>query len=264
MLAQSPHNAKIVDQHTKQAEGYAKLTQGITATDRRAVLRDLLGIRPDDTLLDVACGPGFLALDLAPYLAKATGLDLTSGMLAQARKAQAERDIANVEWIEGDAANMPFPDACFSIVACSAAFHHFEEPRAVLAEMARVCRHDGRIVVSDVTPDSYKAAAYDRMERMRDPSHRHAHSLAELIDLGAGFGLAVTRTLASLTGPMPFESVLATSHPETHSREELLEMMRKDAISEADQLGFRAEIRDGVVHVTYPLSIICWTKAASG
>jgi ubiquinone/menaquinone biosynthesis C-methylase UbiE len=258
------YNEKIVDQHTQQAEGYARLTQGMVSNDRRVALRAIIGVTPDDTLLDVACGPGSISLDLAPHLERVTGLDITPAMLDQARAAQAARGIGNAEWVVGDAIALPFPDASFSIVSSGAAFHHFEEPARVLAEMARVCRPGGRVVVIDVTPDAGKGAAYDRMEKMRDPSHGHAHSVDELKALGAGLGLGDAVSETNFTGPMPYEAVLATSFPEDHSREELLDIMRHDAETGEDTLGFRAAIEGGEtggkVLVTYPMSMVCWTK----
>ncbi len=256
----STHNEKVVDQHQQQAPGYARLTRSVSAEDRRARLRAMIDVQADDILLDVACGPGSLALDLAPYVARTIGFDITPAMLDQARKAQAERAVANIEWIAGDAANLPFDDGSFSIVASSAAFHHMEAPDRVLREMARVCRAGGRIVVIDVTPEEEKAASYDGIEHMRDPSHRHAHSVEELAALGARLGLGRPLVETSLTGPIPFEAILATSHPEECSREQLLEMMREDAASEQDRLGFRAELKDGLVLVTYLMSTLRWTK----
>lgn len=252
------HNETIVDQHTRQASAYAKLTQSMSG--ERPKRAETIGLRSDDALLDIACGAGSLTLELAPYIVKATGLDLTPAMLDQARAAQAQKGIENVEWVEGDGASIPFPDGAFSLVTCSAAFHHFERPAMVLAEMVRVCRSGGRIVVSDVTPESGKAAAYDRMEKMRDPSHGHAHSLAELEAMGASLGLNEPTTETRLTGPMPYQAVLATSFPDAHSRDDLLAAMRSDAESGEDRHGFRATLAGGDVMVTYPMSTVIWTK----
>lgn len=257
-MARSQHNDKIVDQHTQQASGYAALTQKMAS--ERPQRHEVIGARPDDHLLDIACGPGSLTLELAPHVARATGLDITPAMLEQARAAQLLRGIDNVEWVEGNGESLPFEDGAFSLVTCSAAFHHFETPGAILAEMARVCRPGGRIAVSDVTPDADKAAAYDRMEKMRDPSHGHAHPVAELSRLGDAIGLGAPRAQTSLTGPMPYAAVLATSFPERHSREELLGLMHADAAAGTDELGFRAALADGEVMVTYPMSIVVWTK----
>jgi ubiquinone/menaquinone biosynthesis C-methylase UbiE len=259
MPERTEHNEKIVDQHTQQAPAYARLTSSMAG--RGPGRHELIGVRPDDELLDIACGPGSLTLELAPHIARATGLDITPAMLDQAREAQARSGVDNVAWVEGDGARIPFPDGAFSLVTCSAAFHHFEHPAAILAEMVRVCRRGGRVVVSDVTPDADKTGAYDRMERMRDPSHRHAHSLGELEELGAALGLASPVSRTSLAGPMPYEAVLATSFPEQHSREELLQLMREDGEAGANRMGFKAQLGDdGQVLVSYPVSMVIWTR----
>jgi ubiquinone/menaquinone biosynthesis C-methylase UbiE len=257
MAQRSQHNETIVNQHTQQAEGYAKLTQGIAGA--RPGRHEVIGTRPDDRLLDIACGTGSLTLELAPHVASATGIDITAAMLEQARAAQAQKGITNVDWVEGDAASLPFADGAFSLVTCSAAFHHFEQPAAILGEMARICRPGGRIVVSDVTPEPGKADAYDRMEKMRDPSHGHAHPVAELVAMGKSLNLDMPRTQTSLTGPMPYAAVLATSFPEDYTRDELLGLMREDAGQ--DRLGFNAQIGDGdQVLVSYPMSTVIWIK----
>lgn len=258
MPARTEHNEKVVDQHTRQASGYAQLTGSMAG--RGPARHEVIGTKPDDELLDIACGPGSLTLELAPHVARATGLDITPAMLDQARAAQARRGIDNVEWVEGDGARLPFPDGAFSLVTCSAAFHHFETPGAILSEMVRVCRPGGRVVVSDVTPEAGKTGAYDRMEQMRDPSHRHAHSLPELEALGTTLGLAAPEARSSLTGPMPYEAVLATSFPEEYTREELLALMREDGEAGQARLGFKAVIGDGKVLVSYPMSTVIWTK----
>lgn len=258
----SSHNRTIVDQHNQQAQGYATLTQSLSQADRSAAMRARIGAGPDDDVLDVACGPGRLTLDLAPHVRSVTGLDLTPGMLEQARAALTASGCDNVTLVEGDALAMPFADGTFSVVISSAAFHHFEAPGRVLAEMVRVCRPGGRIVVSDVTPEPDKAAEYDRMELLRDPSHGHAHPVDELASLGAVLGLAEPEVHTSLTGPMSYAAVLETSFPKAQTREELLEMMREDAAGGGDRLGFKAELRGGEVLVTYPMSQVVWTQVS--
>lgn len=259
-MSVTEHSRTIVDQHNRQAPGYARLADNL-GTDRSAMIRARIGAGPEDEVLDVACGPGRLTLDLASHVRRITGLDLTPGMLEQARAALATTGADNAVFLQGDAAAMPFPDASFSLVISSAAFHHFETPAKVLAEMIRVCRPGGRVVVSDVTPAAGKSGEYDRMERLRDPSHGHAHEIGELVALGTDQGLAQPEVHTSLTGPMPYSSVLATSFPEAVTREDLLELMRQDAAAGADKLGFKAELREDEVLVSYPMSQVVWTLA---
>ena len=83
----------------------------------------------------------------------------------------------------GDVLPLPFPESSFSAVITRYSFHHFLEPEAVLAEMVRVCQPGGRVAVVDVfmsTPE--QAEAYNRMEKLRDPSHTLALLLAELTE----------------------------------------------------------------------------------
>lgn len=253
------HNDKVVDQHTLQAGEYARMTQS-AGSGRPESFFEMLGVGPRDRVLDVACGPGLLTLDLAMRAASATGLDLTPAMLEEAREMQAKRGIDGVTWIHGDAAAMPFADELFTLVTCSAAFHHFAAPETVLSEMTRVCAPGGRVAVMDITPAAGKAAAYDELERMRDPSHGHAHSVEEFAEMARRMDLGEPIVSSKPAGPFPFAAVLQTSFPEERTRDELLELMRADALSGGDRLGFGAEIVDDAVMVTYPMSTLVWTK----
>ena len=91
-----------------------------------------------------------------------------------------------------DVRALPYPDQSFSLVVSRFAFHHFERPGDVLAEMKRVCKRGGRVVVCDLlasdNPD--KADAFHAVEMMRDPSHARALRLDELAALFVTAGLA--------------------------------------------------------------------------
>jgi len=257
----SNHNDRILEQFSQQAEGYSRLTGGMPAEDRQAAFRALVGARADDRVLDVCCGPGTMALDLAPFVAKVTGLDLTPAMLEQARAAQEQRSISNAEWVEGDVFAMPFADGEFSIVTCGAAFHHMPEPRSALSEMVRVCRKGGRIVVRDVTPEAAKSPAYDRMEKLRDPSHTHALTPAELAELGDGLQVGAPELHSSIAADLSLDAILATSFPETSTRAQIREIFLEDARVGDDNLGFKARIIDEEIRVSYAQTTAIWIKS---
>lgn len=260
-MADKPdQNERIIGQFSRQAEGYGKLTGGMASEERSAAFAALIGAVPDDLALDVCCGPGSLALDLAPYVARVTGLDLTPAMLDQARSAQVLCGQTNVDWVEGNAFQMPFRDSTFSLVTCSAAFHHMQDPRLALAEMVRVCRSGGRIVVRDVTPEMAKSAAYDRMERLRDPSHTHALTPEELERLGENLPLDAPALHGSVTADLPLEAILATSFPEECSIADLRAMFEADAREDQDRLGFNAQFLDGELRVSYRQTTAIWVR----
>src|SRR5438270_4592423 len=186
MIRMASHDSRILDQFTRQAGPFAASAaiRNQEALDR---IVQWAGAGPDDTVLDVACGPGLLACAFAKIAKYATGIDMTPAMLEQAGKTQQEQGLKNVSWLPGNVYSLPFPPAQFSIVSSRFVFHHLQDPLAALKEMKRVCMPGGRVVVADMAPDPAKAAALNAAELLRDPSHVRALPEKEL---GALFGEA--------------------------------------------------------------------------
>jgi len=135
---------------------------------RRALARLELG--DDDIFLDVGCGTGAAVREAAGSVARAVGLDLSPGMIAQARERAA--GLANAEFVEGDAgAGLPFADGEFSAVLCTTAFHHFTSQREAIGEIARVLAPEGRVVIADGNPLHPGVFLLDRVLRVAQPSH---------------------------------------------------------------------------------------------
>ena len=164
----------IVEQFTKQAVPFSEMPHHNDEDTNRLVI-ETAGIGPEDTVLDVACGPGLITCAVARVARHVTGIDITPAMIEEARKRQQSMGLTNMEWRVGDVLPLPFPGSSFSAVITRYSFHHFLEPEAVLTEMVRVCQPGGRVAVVDVfmsTPE--QAEAYNRMEKLRDPSHTRA------------------------------------------------------------------------------------------
>ena len=239
----------ILDQFSRQAVPFSTAAP---IRDERALqlLVDAALAGADDTVLDVACGPGLVACAFARVARQVTGIDLTPAMIARAEALAAERGCANVRFQIGDVLPLPCPDAAFSIVVSRFAFHHFPDPAAVLAEMRRVCRSGGRVVVADLmaSPDPVKAAAFHRMEMLRDPSHARALTLTEFHALyrGAGF-VAPSETFWRMD--IDVDGLLERSFPEPGS-EPLIRRMFEDSVS-ADTLGLETRREGGRLRFTY-------------
>src|SRR5207247_1854536 len=142
------HRDLIVEQFTKQAVPFST-APGVRDEEALRLLVDFTGAGPEDTVLDVACGPGLVVCAFARVVRYATGIDLTPAMIEQARALQQEKGLTNVTWHVGDVLPLPYTDASFSIVTSRFAFHHFPDPQAVLAEMKRVCTPGGKVVAID-------------------------------------------------------------------------------------------------------------------
>jgi ubiquinone/menaquinone biosynthesis C-methylase UbiE len=198
----SDHVDRIRAQFTRQADAYAGMSQTRDAAGHRGLAK-LAGAAPGRRALDVACGPGLLTLALAEAGAEATGVDATEALLALAREEAARRGLA-VGFRAGDATALGLPSAHFDVVTCRAAFHHFPEPARVLAEMARVAKPGGTLLVADLlgSEDPAQAALHDRIERLCDPTHVRALSESRFDALFRGAGLAV---LAKPAGEMAYD-----------------------------------------------------------
>ena len=151
--------------------------------------------RVQDRVLDVACGPGFNALAFARRTGEVIGVDSAPELLAQAQSEAARRRLSNVSFQEGAPAVLLFPDDSFDIVTSTGVLHHFPSLESTLAEMARVCLPDGKIVLEDIVAaeQDMRARYHNRLERLRDRSHVRFLKLSELVSSLGQAGLVVRR-----------------------------------------------------------------------
>ena len=113
-----------------------------------------LGLRPEERVLDVACGTGNLALPAARAGARVTGIDIAPALVAQlAERAAAEGLV--VDGREGDAEALPFADGTFDSVVTMFGAMFAAHPQRASDEMLRVTRSGGRIAMANWTPDGF-------------------------------------------------------------------------------------------------------------
>ena len=111
-------------------------------------------IEAGERVLDVGCGAGtdsLVAAQMVGPTGRVVGLDMTPEMLAKARAAAAATDVGNVEFVEGDAEEMPFPDASFDVVISNGVIDLIPDKDAVFSEILRVLEPGGRAQIADVT-----------------------------------------------------------------------------------------------------------------
>src|SRR5918996_2580130 len=116
---------------------------------------DLTGVGPGARALDVACGTGDLAIELAGRGAEVSGLDFSEQMLELAR-----RKAPGLDWVQGDALALPYGDGEFDAVTVGFGARNFSDLDRGLREMARVTRPGGREVVLEITTPQRRPLAW--------------------------------------------------------------------------------------------------------
>jgi ubiquinone/menaquinone biosynthesis C-methylase UbiE len=251
------HDSRILDQFTRQAVSFASAAP-IRNEEALMQIVQSAGAGPEDTVLDVACGPGLLACAFARVAKHATGIDMTPAMLEQARKTQQEQALENVSWEQGDVYSLPFPDAQFSIVSSRFVFHHLQDPLAALKEMKRVCKAGGKIVVADMAPVPEKAAALNAAELLRDPSHVRALPENELGALFAEAGLPSPQ-VSYYRLESELEELLSRSFPNEGDADRLRKIFA-DSIAD-DALGLNTRWKNGKIHYGFPVAVMVGKKS---
>lgn len=260
------HDETVKREFAKQAESFGRAGLTLSSADILAWIVEGLAPQAQWDVLDVATGTGHLGRALAPHVRRVEAVDLTDAMLAEGHAAAAAAGLGNIEFRQGNAAALPFPDGAFDLVCARLAIHHFADPPIQVAEMARVAAPGGRVALIDlVAPDDIALAeSYNRLERMRDPSHVRALSPAGLCALFAGAGLDLISTDAREVevDVGPWAAVTRTP-PEVEAA------IRAELGTEIDggaATGMRPFVRDGRLHFrqTWMIAVAGKPDPASG
>ena len=258
MMTDAAHSDLIRDQFTRQATPFSTAAP-IANEAALTLILEAACAGPEVEVLDVACGGGIVVCAFAPHVRHATGIDMTPAMLERARGFAAEKGVINVSWREGDVEHLPYPDASFSIVVTRFAVHHFLRPEAVFREMVRVCRPRGRVVAVDscASPDPAKAAEFNRLEKLRDPSHARCLSLEELKGLYRAAGLGEPRaSFYELRDEV--KNLLARSFPNPGDEQKIIDLFA--ASIEDDRLGIPVRRHGEQLEYAYPVAILAAEK----
>jgi ubiquinone/menaquinone biosynthesis C-methylase UbiE len=153
------HNEMFVGAGSRR---YARWAPRLAGGLYRSVAAETVADLAQGVVLDIGCGPGTVALDLArraPGLS-VTGVDISADMVGLAREQAAQSGLGGrLRFEVADGAALPFPDASADLIISTLSMHHWERKGAVLAELARVIRPGGEIRIYDVWRPELLAAA---------------------------------------------------------------------------------------------------------
>jgi ubiquinone/menaquinone biosynthesis C-methylase UbiE len=202
------------------ARWYAALTKKSEDRHNSLAHRLISEVPPGSSILEVAPGPGYLAIELARSGGfQLTGLDISETFVQIARQNAAEAKV-QVNFGRGDASGMPFAENSFNFLVCCAAFKNFTRPLDALREMHRVLKPSGTALIIDLR---------------RDATYRSIKEYIDGMDVGA-----VNKFITKLT----FRFMLLKR---AYTKAEFQELIRQTKFAECDiredLIGFEIRLR---------------------
>ena len=189
----SSNKTQIQKAFTQQAAEFESNRMNFSAQDYLNSVVQKIAPAKTDAVLEVAAGTCACGRTIAPYAGNVVCLDMTPAMLSVGKSEAGKKHLDNMTFVLGDAAELPFPNGSFDIVLSRLAFHHFPDVKQPFAEMVRVLKPDGKLVLIDMeAAEEPLRETEDGIEKMRDPSHVRNLSENEMLALYRDNGLSVS------------------------------------------------------------------------
>jgi ubiquinone/menaquinone biosynthesis C-methylase UbiE len=192
-LSDEELKAFVRERFTKTAEVFGDYAVAHRVTEAETLAR-MVSANENDRAVDLACGPGTLALRFAKHVRWICGLDFTPAILQRARNSAAQDGLlGKMAFAIGDAQSLPFASDSLDLAVTSYSLHHISDPARVISEMSRVVKKGGRVGVIDIeVPEDPEIRALNhRIEFIRDHSHSRSFTQGEFEAMFAAAGLRI-------------------------------------------------------------------------
>jgi broad specificity phosphatase PhoE/ubiquinone/menaquinone biosynthesis C-methylase UbiE len=150
---------------------------------------------PIESVLDVGCGTGALALALAPHTRRVIGIDASAAMLERAELRRLEAGYSNLDLIWAHAADLPLPDSSFDLVAARDLWIHLRSPQHHLGESRRVLHPSGHLFMDELigSEDAVRRATQEAIEVRRNPTFARLWTPADIKRILSEAGFDIER-----------------------------------------------------------------------
>lgn len=242
----SSNQAEICEAFSRQAVGFDSDRMNFSNKGYLSYAVSKIAPKKTDIVLEVAAGTCACGRAIASYAAGVTCLDMTPAMLSAGKEAAEKEHSENINFVIGDAAELPFSNRSFDIVLSRLAFHHFPDIKQPFAEMVRVLKPGGKLVLIDMeAAEEQLRETGDAIERMRDSSHVRNLSREEMLSLYRKNGLSVS-CCETVGMPMVLQNWLDhTKTPEPVQKE--IKALMANELSGGKKTGFSPYRRGGEI-----------------
>jgi ubiquinone/menaquinone biosynthesis C-methylase UbiE len=192
-------------------------------------VREFLPLRGDERALDAGAGAGALAFALAPLVREVVAVELVPELIERGRPKAPQ----NVTFVEGDITKLDFERASFDLTGTLRTLHHVSRPELVIAELTRVTRPGGTMLVVDqIAPnDPLAALELNQFERARDASHTRALADVDLRQLFESNNLVLVKA-EFVSEPREVDPYLDLAGCEGEAREQARALAPSDYTAE--------------------------------
>lgn len=256
----------VQKQFRKQAADYDR-----SAQNKKEVLdwvKEQLPLSADASVLDNCAGTALVGRTIAPHVKKVTSVDISRHMLEVGKQKAAAENVNNIEFLNGDATQLPFEDGSFDMVVTRLGLTYFSTPGAAIREMVRVCKPGGCVAIVERIADP--SLTQDLMERMdwleslRDSSHQSFQTPPSLVKLlqqervsvsssnPTGLGAGIKSTLEIEENLEDYLTLAQTVKPNKEIFNNACQGYLNYPDSYYDQeTGFKPLLKEGVIFVTH-------------
>ena len=184
------HETLVDTQFGARANAYLTSAVHAQGPDLQALAMLVAGHR-QARVLDLGCGGGHVAFNVAPHVSEVVAYDLSPEMLAVVASTATERGLRNLVIQQGVAEKLPFADASFDFVLSRFSAHHWRDVDAGMREAARVVKPGGTVAIVDaISPATPVLDTFlQTVEMLRDPSHVRDYTRAEWVAMMTRAGL---------------------------------------------------------------------------
>lgn len=255
----SSNQAEIREAFSRQAGNFESNRMNFSNKEYLSYAVSKIAPQKTNTVLEVAAGTCACGRAIAPFVTKVTCLDITPAMLSVGKEAAEKEHIENLHFVIGDATELPFTDGSFDIVLSRLAFHHFPDVNRPFAEMVRVLKPGGKLVLIDMeAAEEMLRETEDEIERMRDPSHVRVLSRTEMLSLYRKNGLSVS-FYETVRMPMLLQNWLNhTKTPEPIQK--TIKALMENELSGRKKTGFFPYCRGGEICFDHRWTLIIGSK----
>ncbi len=226
-MIETGHGQSILSEFTHQARAFNVSPVMRSAATLRGLI-EFMPLAPDQSWVDLAAGPGLVSRALAPHVASVHAIDLTAAMVELGRAEAAREGVTNVTFSLGDACALDVPAGSFDGAVTRFSLHHIPFPERCIAEMARVVRPGGYVVIGDHVGSEDRAQSlwHESIERLRDPSHWACLPHGQIRALALALGLLPVREKV-VPFWLDFEEWLTRGSGAAQSRDLIEEAIRR-------------------------------------